>query len=38
VEVDDNRFAYELRRQGRWFRVEFDLTHELAPHPAAWGA
>lgn len=38
VEVDDNRFAYELRRQGRWFRVEFDLTQALAPPPAAWGA
>lgn len=38
VEVDDKRFAYELRRQGRWFRVEFDLTHALAPPPATWGA
>src|SRR5690606_1578772 len=38
VEVTAQGFAYELRRQGRWFRVEFDLTHALAPPPAAWGA
>ena len=31
-------FAYELRRpEGRFFRVEFDLTRPVAVPPAAWG-
>lgn len=38
VEIDAQRFAYELRREGRWFRVEFDLRHPIATPPAAWGA
>lgn len=31
-------FSYALRRekQGRRFRVEFDLTRELSPPPAPW--
>lgn len=29
-------FAYELRREGRNFRVEFDLTRPVAP-PPPWG-
>ena len=31
------RFVYELARPGRLFRVEFDLTREVAPTPAPWG-
>ncbi|MFZ2236097.1 MAG: hypothetical protein WAV67_06950, partial [Dokdonella sp.] len=38
VEIDDARFAYELRRKGRLFRVEFDLTQAILTPPAAWGA
>jgi hypothetical protein len=30
-------FAYELRRPGRVFRVEFDLTRAIDPPPAPWG-
>lgn len=37
VEVDERRFAYELRRSGRHFRVEFDLTAPVAAPPAPWG-
>jgi len=34
VEVEPGRiFAYELRRPGRFFRVEFDLTRPVAPPP-----
>jgi hypothetical protein len=38
LEIDAGRFAYELRREGRWFRVEFDLTRPVATPPAAWGS
>ncbi|MGZ8286702.1 MAG: hypothetical protein ACXW27_11280 [Allosphingosinicella sp.] len=38
MEVDGRVFAYELRRPGRFFRVEFDLTRPLAPPPAPWGS
>lgn len=39
VEVQPGRvFAYELRRAGRHFRVEFDLTRPVAPPPPPWGA
>ena len=31
-------FAYELKRPGRFFRVEFDLTRPVAPPPPPWGA
>lgn len=31
-------YAYELRRANRFFRVEFDLTREVAPPPPPWGA
>ena len=31
-------FAYELRRENRFFRVEFDLTRPVAPPPPPWGA
>jgi hypothetical protein len=38
LEVVPGRFiAYELRRTGRFLRVEFDLTRPLGPQPAAWG-
>ena len=37
VEIDATRFAYELRRAGRWFRVEFDLTKPIATPPPALG-
>lgn len=31
-------FAYELRRPGRFFRVEFDLAKPVAPPPPPWGS
>ena len=31
-------FAYELRRPGRFFRVEFDLARPVALPPPPWGA
>lgn len=37
VEVTPTRFAYELRRPGRHFRVEFDLTRPIATPPLPWG-
>lgn len=38
VEVHPGRtFAYELRRQNRHFRVEFDLTQPVAAPPPPWG-
>ena len=38
VEVDPGRFAYELRRPGRFFRVEFDLTRPVPAPPPPWGS
>lgn len=39
VEVAPGRmFAYELRRPGRFFRVEFDLTRPVEAPPPPWGA
>lgn len=39
VDVDDRVFAYELRRPGRFFRVEFDLENPTASAPPPpWGA
>jgi hypothetical protein len=39
IEVHPARmFAYELRRPGRHFRVEFDLTRPVPAPPPAWGA
>ena len=39
LEVHPGRmFAYELRRPGRFFRVEFDLARAVQPPPAPWGA
>lgn len=37
VERRPGIFAYELRRPGRFFRVEFDLTRPVATPPPAWG-
>lgn len=38
VEVEPGRmYAYALRREGRRFRVEFDLTTPITPPPAPWG-
>lgn len=38
VEVHPARlFAYELRRPGRFFRVDFDLSRPVAPPPPPWG-
>ncbi len=38
MEVHPGRtFAYELRRPGRFFRVEFDLSRPVASPPPAWG-
>jgi hypothetical protein len=38
VEHRRDLFAYELRRPGRFFRVEFDLTRPVATPPAPWGS
>jgi hypothetical protein len=38
MEVDGRTFAYELRRPGRFFRVEFDLARPVAAPPPPWGA
>jgi hypothetical protein len=37
IAVDPGRtFTYALRREGRRFRVEFDLTRPVAAPPAPW--
>jgi hypothetical protein len=38
MEIGAERFAYELRRPNRRFRVEFDLTRPVPGPPAPWGA
>ena len=39
LEVEPGRAAaYELRRSGRFFRVEFDLAHPVAAVPPPWGS
>jgi hypothetical protein len=38
MEVGGGAFAYELRRPGRFFRVEFDLRRPVAEPPAPWGS
>lgn len=35
--VPGRLFAYELRRAGRFFRVEFDLARPVALPPPPWG-
>jgi hypothetical protein len=37
IEADARIFAYELRRPGRHFRVEFDLTRPVEVPPLPWG-
>lgn len=37
IEADATRFAYELRRPGRHFRVEFDLAKPVETPPLPWG-
>lgn len=38
LEVMPGRYiAYELRRSGRYLRIEFDVTRPLGPQPAPWG-
>lgn len=37
MEADARIFAYELRRPGRYFRVEFDLARPVEPPPPPWG-
>ncbi len=37
IEVTPTRFAYVLRRPGRHFRVEFDLTRTVPAPPPPWG-
>lgn len=39
MDIEPGRIlAYELRRPGRFFRVEFDLTRPVAPPPPPWGS
>jgi hypothetical protein len=38
IEIVPGRLlAYELRRPGRFFRAEFDLSHPAAAPPPPWG-
>jgi hypothetical protein len=38
IEVVPGRFiAYELKRSGRFLRIEFDVSRPIGPQPAAWG-
>lgn len=37
MEIKDDMFAYELSRENRFFRVEFDLTSPIEPPPPPWG-
>lgn len=36
--VPGRSFVYELAREGRLFRVEFDLSRAVATPPSPWGA
>lgn len=38
IEITATQFVYQLRREGRLFRVEFDLSRPVTPPPAPWGA
>ncbi len=38
IEATPTLFAYELRRENRFFRVEFDLTAPVANPPEPWGS
>lgn len=37
IELSDDQFAYELFRENRTFRAEFDLTQSVKSPPAPWG-
>lgn len=37
VEVTPDAYIYQLSREGRLFRVAFDLTQPVTPPPAPWG-
>jgi hypothetical protein len=36
LDLGNHQFAYELRRAGRYFRVEFDLRVPVTPPAKAW--
>lgn len=36
VEIDGQRFVYELARPGRLFRIEFDLSRPVPAPPPPW--
>ena len=36
VEITSEIYAYEMRRENRMFRVEFDLSKEIPTPPAPW--
>ena len=38
MDVRGDGFGYELRRPGRFFRVEFDVSRPVAPPPPPWGS
>lgn len=38
LEISDKTFVYELAREGRLFRVEFDLSKPQKLPPLPWGA
>lgn len=38
VEATSDAFAYELSRENRFFRAEFDLSNPIEAPPAPWGA
>lgn len=38
IELTDTMFAYELNRENRHFRVEFDMTIPVGEPPPPWGA
>ncbi|MEK7265718.1 MAG: hypothetical protein AAB227_06420 [Pseudomonadota bacterium] len=38
IEATPALFAYELRRENRFFRVEFDLTAPVSAPPPPWGS
>lgn len=38
LEIDKQRFVYELAREGRLFRVEFDVSKPQPLPPLPWGA
>lgn len=38
IYVYPERFTYRLVREGREFRVDFDLSRQVAPPPPPWGS